>query len=628
MKNGTMEPEPAPIQPRFYIVRPEPQKAFVPLIAVDEIPSLFRLQGVPANLDPKTINDWNLARVGDTTPFRGQYDVLINPEESKALQGSSSSSDSSNSPPTARHQHVDDASDTQASTRNVGTEQQPTWLSIATFKEQMHVSHFQRRGNHFSLTTLQTAMNKVVEEKVWQEENDHSKTKDAMTPGVFGKKQYCTHWIRTGNCDYVQEGCKYLHVIPDEETRLRIGIRDMPRWAKEDLLPPHPQAAPPVAARNNGRNAKSWRNADRPKLAQQYHPKTSVKAASLKSAASVSEASQQRKAPRSLAHQSYQNGTHAPTNIFANTPAASATPNQSMPTSVASGSVSKASVRLPTQSVNDSFQRQLQANSTPVQAQASQAEKVNNENVTSQRGYNPSHADKLELQSPTASVAMYQPLGQRDSTLHNTQGLSGTVLGSPLNQTHPASPSPFQTPSYRRFSGEQAHINGFSTSLGAQGPYSPTMQVPNVANSHRGPPPDAYVLSNVSNTHAPNTPVSQGFQHHSNGSRTNSPAVTTNTPIAAATGPHDFGIIGQGRPSQNGQSTPTQQPKPFTELPVHRRLFVNPGEDQYVVAKAEDRGKPKSNRSSRKRGSVKGRGKTHYDSDNLISFDTDHTTEG
>ena len=69
-------------------------------------------------------------------------------------------------------------------------------------------------------------------------DNHPSKTKDAMTPGVYGKKKYCTYWIRTGNCDYVQEGCKYLHIIPDEETRQNIGIRDMPRWAKEDLPAP------------------------------------------------------------------------------------------------------------------------------------------------------------------------------------------------------------------------------------------------------------------------------------------------------------------------------------------------------------------------------------------------------
>ena len=78
----------------------------------------------------------------------------------------------------------------------------------------------------------------MVKNSKWAREEHQSKTKNAATPGIYGKKKFCTYWIRTGNCDYIQEGCKYLHVIPDEETRLRIGIRDMPRWAKEDIPTP------------------------------------------------------------------------------------------------------------------------------------------------------------------------------------------------------------------------------------------------------------------------------------------------------------------------------------------------------------------------------------------------------
>ena len=71
-----------------------------------------------------------------------------------------------------------------------------------------------------------------------------SKTPNAATPGIYGRKKYCTYWIRTGNCDYIQEGCKFLHVIPDAETRLRIGIRDMPRWAREEIPAPEEQFYP------------------------------------------------------------------------------------------------------------------------------------------------------------------------------------------------------------------------------------------------------------------------------------------------------------------------------------------------------------------------------------------------
>ena len=71
-----------------------------------------------------------------------------------------------------------------------------------------------------------------------------SKTPNAATPGIYGRKKYCTYWIRTGNCDYIQEGCKFLHVIPDAETRLRIGIRDMPRWAREEIPAPESEFLP------------------------------------------------------------------------------------------------------------------------------------------------------------------------------------------------------------------------------------------------------------------------------------------------------------------------------------------------------------------------------------------------
>ena len=68
----------------------------------------------------------------------------------------------------------------------------------------------------------------------------------------MGKKVYCTYWIQTGNCNYMQEGCKYKHEIPkDEETRRAIGFREFPNWPREEM------PARPVPAIN-----KSWRRQD------------------------------------------------------------------------------------------------------------------------------------------------------------------------------------------------------------------------------------------------------------------------------------------------------------------------------------------------------------------------------
>lgn len=62
-------------------------------------------------------------------------------------------------------------------------------------------------------------------------------------------------WIANGRCTYMQEGCKHKHEIPpDEGTRLKIGMRGIPRWLLDNpaefqrYWPTAPQA--PVLAFN------------------------------------------------------------------------------------------------------------------------------------------------------------------------------------------------------------------------------------------------------------------------------------------------------------------------------------------------------------------------------------------
>ena len=66
--------------------------------------------------------------------------------------------------------------------------------------------------------------------------NDTSIIDTMAKKGTMGKKVYCTYWIQTGNCNYMQEGCKYKHEIPkDEDTRRAIGFREFPNWPREEL---------------------------------------------------------------------------------------------------------------------------------------------------------------------------------------------------------------------------------------------------------------------------------------------------------------------------------------------------------------------------------------------------------
>ncbi|KAK5164781.1 uncharacterized protein LTR77_009445 [Saxophila tyrrhenica] len=48
------------------------------------------------------------------------------------------------------------------------------------------------------------------------------------------KKTYCTYWIRTGECDFQQQGCLFKHEMPDSLEKLgELGFRHWPYWWKE-----------------------------------------------------------------------------------------------------------------------------------------------------------------------------------------------------------------------------------------------------------------------------------------------------------------------------------------------------------------------------------------------------------
>lgn len=58
-----------------------------------------------------------------------------------------------------------------------------------------------------------------------------STTNDHPPAGTLGKKVYCTHWMTTGECSFVQTGCKYKHEMPRElEVLKSVGLKEIPPW--------------------------------------------------------------------------------------------------------------------------------------------------------------------------------------------------------------------------------------------------------------------------------------------------------------------------------------------------------------------------------------------------------------
>ncbi|EED17712.1 conserved hypothetical protein [Talaromyces stipitatus ATCC 10500] len=67
-----------------------------------------------------------------------------------------------------------------------------------------------------------------------------------------GQKEYCSYWIRHGECMFQQQGCIYKHVMPmDPETMKKVGLNDIPPWYQKKFGVP--------SLRSSGVNQNNWR---------------------------------------------------------------------------------------------------------------------------------------------------------------------------------------------------------------------------------------------------------------------------------------------------------------------------------------------------------------------------------
>jgi hypothetical protein len=81
------------------------------------------------------------------------------------------------------------------------------------------------------------------------------------------KKQFCSYWLRTGECDFIQQGCMYKHEIPSNLDS--VGLNKIPEWiqkkqrltytsgppskeAIDDLLGDLNEPLPPIPKPGNG----------------------------------------------------------------------------------------------------------------------------------------------------------------------------------------------------------------------------------------------------------------------------------------------------------------------------------------------------------------------------------------
>lgn len=224
---------------------------FVPLIPADELPYSVRLAGVPRAM--KIEHSCGMSHVG-THAFTGQLFQLepadaaqhiidrintshINPSSSKQRPAASDP---------ILYQSEQGRPDTRSPPRSEPSAPQQLPISATTTnwrrvddaasaKSQKNIDNIIAQGSHSPAHKPETAVRV-------------SRTSSSSPKSSYEQKDkvYCSYWIRSGECDYTQQGCRYKHEMPDKATLASIGFRTVPRWWQKKVAIQLGQSAIPT----------------------------------------------------------------------------------------------------------------------------------------------------------------------------------------------------------------------------------------------------------------------------------------------------------------------------------------------------------------------------------------------
>jgi hypothetical protein len=212
--------ETEPLQPQLFVTRQN--GTMVPLVAADELPSTISIRGVPRTLSPHDIS--GMTGVGTFNSRHRQYvvDGLNRGFETSPMQGDKPLMGSSFTMPTNRPIRSD----------------LPWGMNRAhIFPPPPKAYGIQEQPPSILKTPFANMAPSTPEPSVKAADSDlppfHNldELPIGRAPGI---KEYCSYWLRHGECDYAQQGCLYRHEMPlDRFTLEKLGLRDIPRWYRE-----------------------------------------------------------------------------------------------------------------------------------------------------------------------------------------------------------------------------------------------------------------------------------------------------------------------------------------------------------------------------------------------------------
>ncbi|PLB50287.1 hypothetical protein P170DRAFT_508491 [Aspergillus steynii IBT 23096] len=224
------------MRPQFFCTRPN--GTLTPLIAVDELPPHISIRGAPRTLSSnETQGMTSLGTVGS----RPQSYVV---ESTTAVATRTS--------PTSANGHRSRDFDLQNALLRLASDE------TVPASQRLAVNNMLQHGAPQNWTMNNpTSSNWLVPSG-----NGGSSGGGLRQGNPLTKKEFCSYWIRHGECDYQQQGCLYKHEMPrDLATLEKLGLRDIPRWFREkynipSLIPGGGHGHPRAQAGSHGQHWK------------------------------------------------------------------------------------------------------------------------------------------------------------------------------------------------------------------------------------------------------------------------------------------------------------------------------------------------------------------------------------
>ncbi|MCJ1404729.1 hypothetical protein MMC11_007955 [Xylographa trunciseda] len=219
-------------RPRHFIHRAD--GTMTPLVALDELPDFIQLKNVPAKLS-----------VAET---QGMTSLGLESRSIGAYQVDQEAYEAANPTETATSVQTEQVGSVAQSVTDEATASIPPSSVVAGDEETTDAKRSVdgwRRSVDAETSKAPTTRAPSVASTIRQSRrgrrraasrasaDTESRPYEPLTKGVLGRKEYCSHWIRKGECDFTQQGCIFKHVMPSLDKLEELGYRTYPRWFRE-----------------------------------------------------------------------------------------------------------------------------------------------------------------------------------------------------------------------------------------------------------------------------------------------------------------------------------------------------------------------------------------------------------